>query len=56
MSGVFVFGIMNNLVCVGSVYVLLIYMWYGFLIVCYNGIGGLSIMDVYGLDGKNILE
>lgn len=46
------FGVVNNLVCVGSVYGVFIYMWYGFFIKCYNGIGGFSVMDVYSLDGK----
>lgn len=56
LSGVPVFGIRNNSVCVGSVHAALIYMRYGPSTKCYNGTGGPSAMDVYGLDGKNISD
>ena len=56
LSGIPVFGITNNSVCVGSVHASLIYMRYGPSTACYNGTGGPSTMDVYGLDGKNISE
>lgn len=56
LSGVPVFGIRNNSVCVGSVHAALIYMRYGPSTKCYNGTGGPGTMDVYGLDGKNISE
>ena len=54
LSGIPVFGISNNSVCVGSVHASLIYMRYGASTACYNGTGGPSTMDVYGLDGKNV--
>ena len=52
LSGIPVFGIRNNSVCVGSVHAALIYMRYGPSTSCYNGTGGPSTMDVYGLEGK----
>lgn len=39
LSGVPVFGIRNNSVCVGSVHAALIYMRYGPSTKCYNGTG-----------------
>lgn len=53
LSGIAVFGITNNSVCVGSVHASLIYMRYGPSTACYNGTGGPSTMDVYGLDGAS---
>ena len=49
------FGMRSNSLCVGSVHAALIYMRYGPSTACYNGTGGPSAMDMYGLDGINIM-
>ena len=50
------FGIRNNSVCVGSVHASLTYMRYGPSTQCYNGTGGPTSMDFYGLDGTVIVN